>query len=54
MTVRLWDTASGQEVLPLHGFASEVVGVAFSHDGRRLVTTDLTGFVRLWEIERDE
>jgi WD40 repeat protein len=54
MTVKLWDTASGQEVLTLRDFASEVSGVAFSPDGRRLVTTDLGGSVRLYEIgQRD-
>jgi WD40 repeat protein len=52
MTVKLWDTASGQEVLTLRDFASEVSGVAFSPDGRRLVTTDLGGSVRLYEIGR--
>jgi WD40 repeat protein len=54
MTVKLWDTASGQEVLTLRGFASEVSGVAFSPDGSRLVTTDLGGSVRLWKAERPE
>ena len=49
LTVKLWDTASGQEVLTLRGFASEVSGVAFSPDGSRLITTDLSGSVRLWE-----
>jgi WD40 repeat protein len=54
MTVKLWDTASGHEVLTLRDFPGEVSGVAFSPDGRRLVTTDLGGSVRLWETDREQ
>ena len=47
-TVRIWDTASGQEMLCLTGHKARVNGVAFSPDGRTLASVDHKGVIRLW------
>ena len=50
MTVRLWETATGDEVAVLKGHEAEIVSVAFSPDGTRLVSVSMLGDVRLWGI----
>jgi WD40 repeat protein len=50
-TVRLWDTAAGQELFILRGHQFQPTYLAFSPDGRRLASvghTDQT--VRLWDV----
>lgn len=49
--VRVWDTATWQEVVTLRGFILGAAGVAFSPDGKRLAATDGSGkqAVRLWD-----
>ena len=37
-TVKVWDAASGQEVLTLKGHTDAVTSVAFSPDGKRIVS----------------
>jgi WD40 repeat protein len=39
-TVRVWDAASGQELLTLKGHTWLVTGAAYSPDGRRLASAD--------------
>jgi WD40 repeat protein len=53
-TVKVWDVLSGQNPLVLRmggrrQFGVLVVGVAFSGDGRRLVTACLDGAVVIWD-----
>jgi WD40 repeat protein/serine/threonine protein kinase len=48
-SVRIWDPLSGQEVLTLLGHSGDVVGLAFTTDGGRLVSADTGGTVRVWE-----
>jgi WD40 repeat protein len=50
MTVRLWDSATGQSVGPsLTGHTKEVNAVAFSPDGHLLASSSDGGTMRLWE-----
>jgi WD40 repeat protein len=49
-TVKLWETATGREVLTLvHGRGDQVAGVSFRPDGRQLVSTSMSGTVKLWD-----
>jgi WD40 repeat protein len=47
--VKVWETATGQELLSLQGHADGVWGVTFSRDGQRLVSASTDGAVKLWE-----
>jgi WD40 repeat protein len=57
--VKIWDTATGMEVLSLRGHTGEVISVAFSPDGRRLASAGLaydaqkktSGELKVWTLE---
>ena len=47
--VRIWDSATGKELLALKGHADRVSSVAFSPDGQRLASANQDGSIHLWE-----
>jgi WD40 repeat protein len=49
-TVRIWDVATWKKVATLPPRASEVLGLAFSLDGRTLATPDGGGTLWLWDL----
>ncbi len=53
-TVKLWDAATGQELLTLKGHASDVWSVAFSPDGKRLATGSRDQTVKLWSAATEK
>jgi hypothetical protein len=53
-TARLWDTASGEELLALRGHEDTVNSVAFSTDGRRILTSSGDGTAKVWDAATSE
>jgi WD40 repeat protein len=47
--IKLWDVASGQEVLTLTGHTDQVVCVYFTRDGRQLLSSGRNGTLRIWD-----
>ncbi len=52
--VKLWDAATGQELLTLKGYLGYVSSVAFSPDGKRLVAGSNEPTVRLLEAATEQ
>jgi eukaryotic-like serine/threonine-protein kinase len=48
--VRIWDAAAGEEVMDLPGHTDRVNQVAFSPDGKLLVSVADGGVVKLWDL----
>jgi RNA polymerase sigma factor (sigma-70 family) len=50
-TVRLWDVATGKELLKLEGHTEGVYSLAFLPGGRKAVSGGADGTVRFWDLE---
>ena len=48
-STKIWDSATGKELLALKGHAGFVRSVAFSPDGQRLASGNEDGSIHLWE-----
>jgi WD40 repeat protein len=48
--MRLWDAAGGRELCCVEGHPQGVNCVAFSPDGRRVLSGSRDHLVRLWEV----
>ena len=46
----VWDASTGQETLPLRGHAGGVTSVAFSPDGRRIVSGSDDKTLKVWDV----
>ncbi|RPI98380.1 MAG: WD40 repeat domain-containing protein, partial [Chloroflexi bacterium] len=52
--IRIWNTATGEEVRVLDGHTDSVLNVTFSPDGRLLASNGLDRTIILWDVETGE
>jgi hypothetical protein len=46
----LWDVATGREIRTFSGHLAEVYSVAFSHDGRQILSGSKDNTIKLWDV----
>jgi WD40 repeat protein len=49
----LWDATTGRETHTLKGHTSGVMWVAFSPDGKRIVSGSWDNTLKLWDVPRE-
>ncbi|HEX3450543.1 MAG TPA: hypothetical protein VHS97_19965 [Isosphaeraceae bacterium] len=49
-TARLWDAATGRELVVFRGHDGRVTDVALRPDGRYLASTTAGGTVKIWDV----
>jgi WD40 repeat protein len=50
--VKVWDAATGQEILPLAGHPGWVSSATFSRDGSQVAAASIDGSVTVWDTEK--
>jgi WD40 repeat protein len=53
-TLRLWDSDSLKELRRFKGHKRNVLGVAFSPDGKRAYSTSFDGTIRTWDVDGEK
>src|SRR5262249_38300759 len=49
-SVRVWDMATGQQVLCIQAHDYAILGLALSPDGKSAITASADGTVKVWEV----
>jgi len=49
-TIRMWDAASGKEVMTLNGHGGPVWSIAFSSDSKRIVSGSTDKTIKVWDV----
>jgi hypothetical protein len=50
MTLKVWDAATGKESFTLNGHKGRVWSVAWSPDGKRIVSGSFDGTLKVWDV----
>jgi WD40 repeat protein len=51
-TIKVWDAASGQEILTLRGHTLNVQSVSWSPDGMRLASGSYDHTIKIWDARK--